>query len=200
MGKKVVGEGDSRVLEMMESVDRAGFVPEEWVWAANEDRPLPIGWGQTVSQPYTVARMLGLLVENIKTHKLKSLKILEVGTGSGWQTVILARLFKEVYSIEVVPQLAGIAKKRIQSLRLTNVTVMIGDGKKGWKKHAPYDGIIVSADAQEIPETLVEQLKIGGRIVIPVQEVMTRGTKVNEDRAGEMKWEKFERYVFVPLV
>ncbi len=177
----------------MRAVDRAGFVPEEWKWAAGEDRPLPIGHGQTVSQPYTVAQMLELLGEGEK--------VLEVGTGSGWQTAILSKLFSRVYSIERIPELARQAEIRIQkSLGLQqdirNVRIKIGDGKKGWKKYAPYDGIIVAADADKVPPALVEQLAEGGRLVIPVQGVMKKGTKVS----GEMKWESFGNFVFVPLV
>jgi len=167
------------VRAAMAAVDRAAFVPEEWRWAAGEDRPLPIGYGQTVSQPYTVARMLELLGSGGR--------VLEVGTGSGWQTAILARLFDKVYSVEIIPQLAREAKFRLQKLKLKNVKIKVGDGKKGWKRYAPYDGIIVAADADEVPPALVSQLAEGGRMVIPVR--------------GEMlKIEKHGRFVFVPLV
>ena len=163
----------------MEAVDRAVFVADEWKWAAGEDRPLPIGFGQTVSQPYTVARMLELLGEGGK--------VLEVGTGCGWQTAILARLFDKVYSVEIIPQLAHEAKLKIQKLKVKNVEIKIGDGKKGWKEYAPFDGIIVVADAQEIPPKLLEQLADEGRMVIPVR--------------GEMLVvEKHGNFVFVPLV
>ncbi|KKU28750.1 MAG: Protein-L-isoaspartate O-methyltransferase [Candidatus Amesbacteria bacterium GW2011_GWA1_47_20] len=170
---------ESLVRAAMEAVDRAAFVADEWKWAAGEDRPLPIGFGQTVSQPYTVARMLELLGQGEK--------VLEVGTGSGWQTAVLARLFKQVYSIEKIPELAKRARIKIYELGIKNVRIKIGDGKKGWDKYALYDGIIVAADAQEIPPKLLEQLADGGRMVIPVR--------------GEMlKIEKHGNFVFVPLV
>lgn len=179
---------ESVVRKVMRAVSRAGFVPDEWEWAVEEDRPLPIGYGQTVSQPYTVARMLELLGQGEK--------VLEVGTGSGWQAAILSKLFKQVYSVERVPELAKRARFKIYDLRFMNVKIKIGDGKKGWEKYAPYDRIIVAADADKVPEALVEQLAEGGRIVIPVQGIMKRGTKVN----GKMKWENFGNFVFVPLI
>lgn len=172
----------------MAAVDRAGFVPQEWEWAAGEDRPLPIGFGQTISQPYTVARMLELLGQGEK--------VLEVGTGSGWQTAILARLFKQVYSVEIIPELVRAARVRIRELGVGNVRIKMGDGKRGWKRYAPYDGIIVAAEAQEIPQALLEQLAEKGEIVIPVRGVMKKGTKMK----GKMKWENFGNFVFVPLI
>lgn len=172
----------------MRAVGRAGFVLEEWRWAAGEDRPLPIGFGQTVSQPYTVARMLELLGGGEK--------VLEVGTGSGWETAILSKLFSRVYSIERIPELAREAEVRIQRLEIGNVRIKIGDGKKGWKKYAPYDGIIVAADAEEVPSALIEQLAEGGRLVIPVRGVMMRGIR---ERRG-IRWKSFGNFVFVPLV
>ncbi len=172
----------------MAAVDRAAFVPEEWRGAAGEDRPLPIGFGQTVSQPYTVARMLELLGSGRK--------VLEVGTGSGWQTAILARLFDRVYSVEIIPELAREAEVKIQKLEIRNVKIKIGDGKGGWKRYAPFDGIVVAAEAWEVPPALIEQLAEGGRMVIPVKGEMM----VGEKRGGRVKWERHGSYIFVPLI
>lgn len=190
------GVGDERVLSAMAEVDRAEFVPGEWKWAAYEDRPLPVGYGQTISQPYTVARMCELLIENSKLPKLQNSKVLEVGTGSGYQAAILSRLFAKVYSVELVSELAWRAKLKIRDLKFENVEIKIGDGKKGWPKYAPYDGIIVAANADEVPQVLVDQLAEGGRVVIPVGGEMWRGIKIK----GEMKWESCGGFSFVPLV
>lgn len=183
------GVRDERALQVIMAVDRASFVPAQWQSEAYSDNALAIGYGQTISQPYTVARMIELLIENSKTPKLKNSKVLEVGTGSGWQTAILAQIFGQVYSIERIPQLAREARSRIDDLQITNVSVKVGDGKRGWPKHAPYQAIIVAADANRVPPALIEQLTGGGRIVIPVQGEMTRVTK-----------EKFGTFSFVPLV
>ena len=199
------GIKDERVLEAMAAVDRREFVPGEWKRAAYEDRPLPIGWDQTISQPYTVARMIELLIENLKLENRAlgartsrgNLKVLEVGTGSGYQTAILARLFDKVYSVEVVAELARRAEFEIRNSKFENVRIKNGDGKYGWKKHAPYQAIIVAADAREVPGALIEQLAGSGRIVIPVMGEMRRGTKAKN---GVMQWEKLEKYLFVPLV
>lgn len=187
---------DERVLKAVLAVDRRMFVPDQFKEVAYEDRPLPIEFSQTISQPYTVARMVELLIERGKDEKLKKMKVLEVGTGSGWQTAALSKLFRQVYSVERIPELAWRAEIRIGKLEIRNVKIKIGDGKKGWGKYAPYDGIIVAADAQDIPKTLVEQLTEEGRIVAPERGRMRRGTKIN-DRMG---WEDFGEFAFVPLV
>ena len=189
------GVVDERVLAVLAGVDRAKFIAKEWKGVAYEDRPIPIGHEQTISQPYTVARMIELLVQSAK-FIVQSSKVLEIGTGSGWQTGILAKLFAQVYSVEVIPELAERAGEILGKLKVQNAKLKVGDGKEGWRDFAPYDGIICGANAQEAPRAWVQQLSEGGRIVVPVQEVMTRGTKVK----GEMKWESFEKYLFVPLV
>jgi len=176
-------------------VDRAVFVQEEYRYLAYEDRPLPIGYGQTISQPYTVARMLELLISKFEYLNPKT-KVLEIGTGSGYQTAILAKLFKKVYSVEVIPELSRMADKNLREAGIRNYELRVGDGKLGWEEHAPYDGIIVAANAREVPQALIEQLKIGGRIVIPVRGEMMVGEKGKK----RVKWEKHERYIFVPLV
>jgi protein-L-isoaspartate(D-aspartate) O-methyltransferase len=202
------GVSDPEILAVMGDVDRKNFIPREWKQFAYDDSPLPIGYGQTISQPYTVARMLELLIRDSR-FKIQDLRVLEIGTGSGWQTVILAKLYPEVYSVEVVPELAKKARNTIDDLRYTNIKIKIGDGKKGWKEFAPYDGIICGADADEIPQGWLEQLGVGGRIVCPVKGVMTRMTKNPIDKLQitnhiqnpkYFKTEEFGEYSFVPLV
>ena len=190
------GVRDERVLRAMAQVDRRSFVPEEYGHLAYEDRPLPIGYGQTISQPYTVARMCELLIQKSKGKSQKYGRVLEIGTGSGYQTALLAKLFDKVYSVEVVPELARRAEFEIRNLKFENVKIKVGDGKEGWPRYAPYDGIIVAAMADEVPSELVNQLISGGRIVIPVKGEMMRGEK----RDGKIIWEKLGSFSFVPLV
>lgn len=190
------GIKDERVLEAMAAVDRASFVPETYRNMAYEDMALPIGWDQTISQPYTVARMVELLIDNGQLRSDNS-KVLEVGTGCGYQAAILAKLFGKVYSVEVVPELAETAEKNLARVNIKNYELRVGDGKLGWREHAPYGAIIVAADAKEVPPALIDQLAGGGRIVIPVRGEMRRGTK---GKNGTMRWEKLGRYLFVPLV
>lgn len=189
------GVADGTVLAAVASVDREKFVPDEYKHLAYEDRPLPIGYGQTISQPYTVARMCELLVLSTKRKVLRD-KVLEIGTGSGYQTAILAKLFKKVYSVEVIGGLSRMADKNLRESGITNYELRVGDGKKGWKKYAPYDAIIVAANAQEIPPVLIDQLAEEGRLVIPVRGEMM----VGEKRGKRVKWEKRGNYSFVPLV
>jgi protein-L-isoaspartate(D-aspartate) O-methyltransferase len=156
------GVSDKLVLAAMRKVPRHEFVPENMKPRAYEDNPLPIGEEQTISQPYIVALMTELL-------KLKGAeKVLEIGTGSGYQAAILAEIVPEVYTIEIIESLATSADERLKRLGYKNITVKFGDGYKGWKEHAPFDGVIVTAAPDHIPQPLVDQLKIGGRMVIPV--------------------------------
>ena len=150
------------VRAAFESVDRRDFVPAMEAWAAYDNRPLPIGHGQTISQPFIVAIMTELL------DPAPGDVALEVGTGSGYQAAVLARLVRQVYSIEIVGPLAAESKARLARLGYANVTVREGDGYAGWPEHAPFDKIIVTAAAPMIPPPLIEQLKPGGRMVIPV--------------------------------
>ena len=150
------------VLEAMGSVPRHEFVPEGVQRQAYADRPLPIGYGQTISQPFIVALMTDLL--RVGPNDV----VLEIGTGSGYQAAILARLAREVYTIEIVPALADAATQRLQRLGYGNVATRLGDGYYGWQEAAPFDGIIVTAAASQIPPPLIQQLKPGGRMVIPV--------------------------------
>ena len=156
------GVKDKTVLEAMRSVPRHAFVPDRQRRRAYADAPLPIGYGQTISQPYIVAYMTDMLKPE-KDHK-----VLEIGTGSGYQAAVLAEIVKEVYTIEIVPELGESARKRLKDLGYGNVTARVGDGYFGWKEHGPFDAIIVTAAASHIPPPLVEQLKPGGRMAIPV--------------------------------
>lgn len=153
---------DARVMEAFRQVPRHEFVPETLRERAYDNGPLPIGEGQTISQPYIVALMTDLLVPEPGDI------ILEVGTGSGYQAAILSRLVRQVYSIEIVDALAAEARERLQRLGYANVEVRSADGYHGWIEHAPFDGIVVTAAAPVIPEPLIEQLKPGGRLVIPL--------------------------------
>jgi protein-L-isoaspartate(D-aspartate) O-methyltransferase len=164
------GISDTRVLQAMRDVKRHLFVPGESAPEAYEDYPLSIGEGQTISQPYIVALMSELLELEAED------RVLEIGTGSGYQAAILSKLAGEVYSIEIVPSLGDAAAKRLDLLGYDNVTVKIGDGYKGWPEKAPFDAVMVTAAPPEIPQALVDQLAEGGRMVVPVgtnyQELM----------------------------
>lgn len=153
---------DKGVLEAMETVPRHLFIPEENRSYGYYDQPVPIGFGQTISQPYIVAFMTELL--NVGKEDV----VLEVGTGSGYQAAILARLVRQVYTIEIMEELGKEANRRLKAMGYDNVEVKIGDGYKGWSEHAPFDAIIVTAAAEHIPQPLIDQLKPGGRMVIPV--------------------------------
>ena len=173
------GITDPKVLNVLSKTPRHKFVPDDMVLYAYDDRPLPIGKGQTISQPYIVALMTELL--GLSGQE----KVLEIGTGSGYQSAILSSLSKKVYTIEIVKPLALKAKKVLKDLGLSNVYVRWGDGYKGWPSEAPFDCIIVTAAPDKIPETLIEQLKIGGKLVIPVgklwQELKVISKKSNMD-------------------
>jgi protein-L-isoaspartate(D-aspartate) O-methyltransferase len=156
------GVSDPAVLAAMRKVPRHEFVPERLRRYAYGDEPLPIGEEQTISQPYIVAAMTELLKAG------PDAVVLEVGTGSGYQAAVLAVIVKKVYTIEIIPELGTTAAERLSRLGYTNVEVRVGDGYLGWPEHAPFDGILVTAGADHVPGPLVEQLKPGGRMVIPV--------------------------------
>jgi protein-L-isoaspartate(D-aspartate) O-methyltransferase len=162
--KQIISRGvtNEKVIKTMTEVERHLFVPKNLRGATYEDTPLPIGHGQTISQPYIVAYMT-------EAAQLKSGdRVLEIGTGSGYQAAILAEMVKEVYTIEIVKPLADSARTRLEEMGYKNITVRWGDGYKGWKEKAPFDVIIVTAAPPEIPEELVKQLNSGGRMVVPV--------------------------------
>ena len=182
------------VLRIMRETPRHLFVPENLKGAAYEDGPLPIGEGQTISQPYIVALMTELLELNGNE------RILEIGTGSGYQAAVLSPLVKEVYSIEIVKSLAEKATQKLKEMQYHNVMVKLGDGYKGWVKYAPYDAIIVTAAPDQVPQTLIEQLKIGGKLVLPVGTYFQKLkviTKIQDDKIGE---ENIISVRFVPMV
>lgn len=184
-----------RVMEVMGKVPRHEFVPDSQKPHAYENRPLPIGFGQTISQPYIVALMTDLL--NINEESV----VLEVGTGSGYQAAVLAALAKEVYSVEIVRELGEQAGERLERLGFKNVHVRVGDGYHGWKEHAPFDGIVVTAAGSHIPPALIDQLKPGGRMVIPVggpfmiQQLML----VEKGENGATRTRQILPVAFVPL-
>ncbi|MDK2982265.1 MAG: protein-L-isoaspartate(D-aspartate) O-methyltransferase [Chloroflexota bacterium] len=188
------GVDDARVLDAMRRIPRHAFVPEKLWPEAYLDHPLPIGQGQTISQPYMVGLMSSLLA--LKGGE----KVLEIGTGSGYQAAILSMLAAEVYSVERIPELAEQAALRLSALDIHNVHLHVGDGSLGWPAAAPYDGVLVTAGAPEFPPDLPDQLEEGGRLVIPVgprsHQVLQAWTK----RKGEMLKEEILPVVFVPLV
>ncbi len=166
VAEQIISRGikDTRVINAMRKVPRHLFLDEALRAQAYEDNPSPIGEKQTISQPYIVALMTELL--GLKGKE----KVLEIGTGSGYQTAILAEIAEEVYSIERIPSLAKRARKLLDELKYTNIIIRIGDGTLGWKEQGPYDGIIITAASPYPPATLLEQLKVGGRLVIPIGE------------------------------
>lgn len=186
------GITDESVLEAMLKVPRHKFVPEGHIHNAYYDCPLPIGMGQTISQPYIVAFMTELL--NIKEGD----KVLEIGTGSGYQAAILAEIGCEVYTIEIVESLALKAKRIIQDLGYKNINFKIGDGYMGWKENAPYSAVIVTAAPPQIPAPLVEQLKEGGKMVIPVGDYFQELLLLKKTKEG-VKEKKVTPVRFVPM-
>ena len=186
---------DQRVLEVMASVPRHEFVPEALKFQAYRDNALPITSKQTISQPFIVAKMTELL------ELSPSSKVLEIGAGSGYQTIILARLARSVYAVERVASLAETAKKRLASFGIKNATVIEGDGTQGWQIYAPYDAILVAAGSPSIPKPLLEQLAPGGRLVIPIGE--TEKDQVLYRVIGEKSGYRTEEHgpcTFVPLI
>jgi protein-L-isoaspartate(D-aspartate) O-methyltransferase len=182
------GIRDSRLLAAMRHVPRHEFVPEEFRESAYEDRPLGIGYGQTISQPYIVAFM----TEQVAPKQ--SDRILEVGTGSGYQAAILSKLVSDVFSIEIVPELAERASKTLKRLAFTNVRTRAGDGYQGWPEHAPFDAIIVTCAPDHVPDPLINQLKEGGRLIIPVGDAGDQSLYLLEKRNG-----KIERRLVLPV-
>jgi len=156
------GVNDPQTLEAMRKVERHLFVPADQVRRAYDDGPLPIGYGQTISQPYIVAYMTQII--NPKSHY----KVLEIGAGSGYQAAVLAEIVDQVYTIEIVPELGKQAAERLKDLGYDNIEVIIADGYHGLEEHAPFDAIVVTAAAEHIPPPLIQQLKEGGKMIIPV--------------------------------
>ena len=187
------GISDARILRTMASVPREKFVPKELRNSAYDDRPLPIGYGQTISQPFIVAFM----TEQIQPKANQC--VLEIGTGSGYQAAVLSSLVAEVYTIEIVRPLAQRAEALLRELDYKNVHVKAGDGYKGWPEHAPFDSIIVTAAPDHVPPPLIEQLKEGGRMIIPVGGKGWQKLYLLEKRGGQVKQTAVIPVKFVPL-
>ncbi len=188
------GIRDPRVLSAMEKVPRHLFVLPEFLPFAYDDRPLPIGLGQTISQPYIVAlstEALGLSPED---------RVLEIGTGSGYQTAILAELAEEVFTVERIPELSWEAQERLRKLGYTNVRFRVGDGTKGWPEEAPFPAILVTAAAPRVPPSLLSQLAEGGRLVIPVGGRFQQDLWVVRKEGGRPIYEHLCPVSFVPLI
>ena len=190
------GVKDEDVLMAVRKVEREKFVPKKYIDLAYSDRPLPIGYKQTISQPYIVAYM----TEQLQVEK--SHKILEIGTGSGYQAAVLAELSNHIFTIEIIPELAEGSDKVLKELGYQNITVRSGDGYKGWPEEAPFDRIIVTAAPEKIPEKLVEQLGPNGRMILPVGESIFAQYLwlVQKDNEGIVTKEKILAVRFVPMV
>jgi protein-L-isoaspartate(D-aspartate) O-methyltransferase len=187
------GVTDERVLAALRKVPREEFIPENERAESYADGPLPIGHGQTISQPYVVAFM---------TEKLQPRpedRVLEIGTGSGYQAALLAELVAEVYSIEIVEPLAKTAETTLQRLGYKNVHLKVGDGYKGWPEQAPFDAIIVTCAPDHLPQPLVDQLKEGGRMIIPVGESLAQQLFLLEKRNGQVRQSAVLDVRFVPM-
>ena len=192
---RATGVEDETVLAAIAAVPRARFIPGIFAHRWAEDTALPIGQGQTISQPSVVAQMTALIKPD------KRLKVLEIGTGSGYQTAILCKLFRRVYTVERIPELARAAGALLKDLGCTNLTAHTGDGGKGWPSQAPFDRIIATAAAKEPPPALIEQLAEGGILVIPLETPrgearLVRFTRLADGLASELSWP----VRFVPLL
>ncbi len=184
---------DKKVLEAMRKVARHVFLPENMKSYAYQDEPLPIGHGQTISQPYIVAYMTEVL--RLKGDE----RVLEVGTGSGYQAAILAEVAKEVFTVEIIKELSKQAQNALKKLGYKNIHFRIGDGTSGWQDYAPYDAIMVTAAPAKVPKTLQEQLKVQGRLVIPVGSMYQELVLVTREK-NKFKKKKLLPVRFVPLI
>lgn len=184
---------DADVLDVMGRVRRHEFVPDELDHQAYDDHPLPIGHGQTISQPYIVALMTQL------AKPRRESRALDIGTGSGYQAAILAELCKEVYSVEIVEPLANRARKRLAELGYKNVTVRAGDGYRGWPEHAPFEVIIVAAAPDHVPQPLIDQLAPGGRLILPVGSYPQNLMVLEKKKDGTVERKNVAPVMFVPM-
>ncbi len=194
--KQIKGRGinNRKVLDALMNIPRHKFVPEAYRDYAYDDRPLPIGYQQTISQPYIVAYM----TEILKPDDTK--KVLEIGTGSGYQAAVLSQLYKEVYTVEIIEALAEQAKKLLDEEGYKNIKVKTGDGYQGWKEYAPFDAIIVTCAPTDIPQPLVDQLAEGGIMVIPVGGYYSQVLILLEKRNGKILETETLPVIFVPMV
>lgn len=188
------GISDERVIDAMSSVKRHKFVPEEYINYAYNDHPIPIGEGQTISQPYIVAYM----TESLQLDSLD--KVLEIGTGSGYQAAILACICKDVYSVELIEELGMNAQNTLKKQGYNNVNIKIGDGYEGWEEYSPYDAIIVTCSPSEIPAPLTEQLSEGGKLIIPVGTDYIQELVLIEKKEGQLSQHKVLPVRFVPML
>jgi protein-L-isoaspartate(D-aspartate) O-methyltransferase len=187
------GIRNEKVLRAMMQIPREKYVPENYKKYSYSDNPIPIGYGQTISQPYIVAYMTSILNPD------KNQKILEIGTGSGYQAAILSLLYKEVYSVEIIKALGEKAKKIFKEQDLNNITVKIGDGYEGWKEYAPFDAIIVTCAPENVPQPLVDQLAEGGKMVIPVGGTYNQVLYLLEKRDNKIRTTATLSVSFVPM-
>ncbi len=192
---RAMGIADEAVLEIIRTTPRHLFVDEALASRAYENTALPIGYGQTISQPYIVAAMSAAI------HASGPLdQVLEIGAGCGYQTAVLAQLAGRVFSVERIAALANKLRTRLHELRIANVRVRHGDGFRGWSAHAPYDAILVAAAPALVPEALLEQLKVGGRLIIPVGRAGAQDLTLYTRTANGIEQTVLERVSFVPLV
>lgn len=189
------GIKNAAVLRAISNTPRHLFIESSLTSSAYEDSALPIAYGQTISQPFVVARMSELLLGNSSLNR-----VFEVGTGSGYQAAVLSQLAGEVYSVERIEALHDVAKQRLASLGFVNVHTRCADGSQGWEEHAPYDGIIVTAAIPAVPQILLDQLTDGGRLVIPIGQPGYQELQVITRRGDEFSREVFDPVVFVPLL
>lgn len=189
------GIHDERVLAVLRSTPRHLFMDEAMATRAYEDTALPIGFGQTISQPYIVARMTEALLQ-----KGIPKRVLEIGTGSGYQTAVLAQLVEQVFTVERVGALLSQARQRLSTLELRNIQFRLGDGYEGWPKNAPYDAILVTAAPESIPDQLLAQLGEGGRMIIPVGQSQAQRLQIITRQADEYVNEALDWVSFVPLI
>ncbi len=194
--EQIVARGikNQQVIDVLRKVPRHKFVEQKYLKEAYNDHPLPLTQGQTISQPYIVALMTELL------ELYGDEKVLEIGTGSGYQTAILAELAETVYTVDRLTELSHEAQQTLQQLGYKNIHLQVGDGSVGWQELAPYDRIIVTASAPNIPQPLIDQLKEGGKIVIPLGSSFGQDLVVGEKYKGEMKIFDYGKCVFVPLI
>lgn len=193
---RTVGAADERVLQVMERVPRHRFVDEAMASRAYDDTALPIGYGQTISQPFVVAHMTGLLLGEDEPPA----KVLEIGTGSGYQAAVLAELVENVYTLERIPALYQRARACLREMGYRNVRVRLADGTVGLPDYGPFDGILVTAGAEELPEALLEQLQDGGRLVAPIGGRGGQRLIVVERRGDEFPRRELDPVSFVPLL
>ncbi|MFP4018686.1 MAG: protein-L-isoaspartate(D-aspartate) O-methyltransferase [Bacteroidales bacterium] len=194
--QQIVDRGikDPKVIAAMKDVDRHVYVPKNYRDMAYSDRPLPIGDGQTISQPYIVA----LMTESLELEEGD--KVLEIGTGSGYQAAVLSHITSEIYSIEIIEELAEEAKENLQKQGYDSIKLKIGDGYKGWGEYAPFDAIIVTCAPSDIPEPLKEQLAEGGRMVIPIGDKFIQELVLLKKKNGELEKQEISSVRFVPML